>query len=360
MKTQRDVALAAGVSVMAVSRVLGNRPGVSESTREKVRAAIRETGFRVSASLGSWRMSRRSRSRNESASMVLLTGEDPDIWPDQGSWREVRAVASAHATERHATFDALIMNTRGGVTPERARGILRARGVGGVLLGPGLTEAGLSKLPLNHLAVVALDLAAQDQDVDRVSVDSLGAMDRLLHAALESGARRPALITGTRSLLREALWEGAFREAQRACIPAKEQISPFAAPTDPAKVADWIRSNRPDFIFSSAKAVFELARSIGLPARERLCGLDLPPDYLGEAFSGVYPPMKEIAEIAVDLVISKAGRGAFGHGAHPKFMLLPATLHLAPDAPPALATLELPAPGSRLGLEFEWIEHMIL
>lgn len=43
--TIRDIARMAGVSTTAVSFVLNDRPGVSDSTRDKVRQIIRQTGF---------------------------------------------------------------------------------------------------------------------------------------------------------------------------------------------------------------------------------------------------------------------------------------------------------------------------
>lgn len=45
MASRKDVANKAGVSVAAVSYVLNNKPGVSESTRRKVWAAIEELGY---------------------------------------------------------------------------------------------------------------------------------------------------------------------------------------------------------------------------------------------------------------------------------------------------------------------------
>ena len=44
--TVKDIAKKAGVSVTAVSFVLNNKPGVSESTREKVQKIIDETEFK--------------------------------------------------------------------------------------------------------------------------------------------------------------------------------------------------------------------------------------------------------------------------------------------------------------------------
>ena len=44
-----DIAKEAGVSAATVSRVINNRPGIKESTREKVRSILEEHNFSVSA-----------------------------------------------------------------------------------------------------------------------------------------------------------------------------------------------------------------------------------------------------------------------------------------------------------------------
>ncbi len=48
--TVKDIAKKAGVSVTAVSFVLNNKPGVSDSTRQKIQKVIDETGFKPSLS----------------------------------------------------------------------------------------------------------------------------------------------------------------------------------------------------------------------------------------------------------------------------------------------------------------------
>ena len=47
--TIKDVARACGVSTQTISRVLNNRPDVSDATREKVRAVIDQMGYQPSA-----------------------------------------------------------------------------------------------------------------------------------------------------------------------------------------------------------------------------------------------------------------------------------------------------------------------
>lgn len=362
MKTQQDVALAAGVSIMTVSRVLGNRPGVSSATQERVRRAIKEVGFTVAPSLGSWRIQRRSGSHRAPVNVILLTGETPDDWPMEGAWTEVLAAARERVSKSDAAFDVLVMGARAGTAPDRVDKILRARGVAGVLFGPGLATADLRRLSLSHYALAAVDLAAQDLAVDRVAIERIALMDELFRIATKSGARRPALITGARPLLRESLWTAAFREAQCSLVPQASRIAPFAAPRDARQIVEWVRENQPDFVFSSSSAVFQLAKSGKLLPADQLCGLDLPPAFLGNRFSGTYPPMKQIVITAVDLMLSKAARGAFGEGTYPKVMLLPSGLHLASDAPTALANLEIPMPLADPGvdsLEFDLMANVL-
>jgi LacI family transcriptional regulator len=343
MKTQQDVASVAGVSVMTVSRVLRNRPGVTSATRAKVLRAIGEVGFTVPPSLGSWQIQRRS-GRRAPTNIVLLTGGNPEDWPMEGAWTDVLAAALNRVVQSDAAFDVLVMSPQTDMTPDRVDKALRTRGVSGVLFGPGLATPDLERLTLSHYALVALDLAAQDLAVDRVTIERIALMDEVFRMATNSGARRPALITGARPLLRESLWTTAFEEAQCFLLPPSSRIAPFAAPADAGRIAEWVRHNRPDFIFSSLATVFEAARDGRLLPAQQFCGLDLPPAFLGDRFSGTYPPMKQIAITAVDLMLSKADRGAFGPGTHPKVMLKPSQLHLASGAPPWLATMKIPIP----------------
>src|SRR5689334_2717647 len=64
----RDVARSAGVSHMTVSRVINGRPGVSEPTRRRVLAAIRELDFRPSRVA-------RELSRGRSLSVTVMTSD---------------------------------------------------------------------------------------------------------------------------------------------------------------------------------------------------------------------------------------------------------------------------------------------
>ena len=362
MKTQQDVASAAGVSVMTVSRVLGHRPGVSAATREKVLRAMKEIGFKVPASLGSWRIQRRSGRRRAPANVVLLTGKTADDSLMQGAWSEMLAAVEARVAKSDAAFDTMVINPKVGLTPDRVDQILRNRGVAGVLLGPGLSAADLQHLSLKQYALVALDLSAQNLPVDRVTPDRIALMDRIFRIVTDLGARRPALMTGARPQFRDDLWSSAFSEAQRFLVAPASQIPPFAAPLDPGLVEEWARVNRPDFIFSSSVSVFEAARTgRGLPPA-KLFGLDLPPAFLGGRFSGAYSPVNQLATTAVDVLLSKAWRGAFGQGAYPKVMLLPCSLHIAPDAPQELATTEIPLSDTEMELdpiEFDLLEDVL-
>src|SRR5262249_10286519 len=49
MTTMADVAALAGVSTATVSRVLSNRPGVGDDTRNRVLGAIEQLGYRPNA-----------------------------------------------------------------------------------------------------------------------------------------------------------------------------------------------------------------------------------------------------------------------------------------------------------------------
>ena len=56
--TVKDVAESAGVSTATVSRVINDDPGIKPETRERVKKAIRTTGYRINKAARSLKTSR--------------------------------------------------------------------------------------------------------------------------------------------------------------------------------------------------------------------------------------------------------------------------------------------------------------
>src|SRR4029453_19630580 len=76
--TMLDVAALAGVGLTTVSRVVNGKPGVSEATSGRVRAAIEQLDYRHDVHASNLRRSDR---KTATIGLVLEEGPTPCVWP---------------------------------------------------------------------------------------------------------------------------------------------------------------------------------------------------------------------------------------------------------------------------------------
>jgi len=183
-RTMRDVAEAAGVSVMTVSRVINGQPGVLPETAARVEHAIRRLGYQ----------------RNDAARQLRRGGQPTQIigmLVDDLSNPFFAALARAvedAARRRH--YVVLIGSSHDSL--EREREVVAAfcaRQVDGLILVP---VAGSHRFLVSQMAqgikVVCIDRPTSGLDVDRVLVDNRRAARDAVRRLLKLGHRRIAFL----------------------------------------------------------------------------------------------------------------------------------------------------------------------
>jgi LacI family transcriptional regulator len=179
----RDVAVAAGVSPMTVSRVLSRSPSVAAETAERVRLAMDQLGFRVNHSARNLRQGR-------TVTMVGLVVDDIANPFYASLARAVEQVAHAHS--------ALLVVASCGSDPVREREVVTTlldRGLDGLLMYPALGDHDyLRPELLDKRPVVLLGRRPHGIDTDTVGVDNIGATMRAVLHLHEHGHRRIGLI----------------------------------------------------------------------------------------------------------------------------------------------------------------------
>lgn len=204
MATVKDVARLAGVSAATVSRVLNNKPFVSERTRWNVLAAMEKLNYRPS------RVARRLRSRATEIIGVIVSDIGNPFF--SAVVRGIEDVAYTHG------YSLLLCNSDEDSEKERLYlDILEAEDVAGVLLAP-TREDSLScqSLISSRRAVVAFDRMLTELQVDAVLTDNAkGTAEAIRHLA-SLGHRRIGMVSGPTHLTsgRERLegWEMAMKE----------------------------------------------------------------------------------------------------------------------------------------------------
>ncbi|HJP74640.1 MAG TPA: LacI family DNA-binding transcriptional regulator [Pseudonocardiaceae bacterium] len=189
MITMRDVADLAGVSITTVSHVVNGTRAVAPSTKDRVLAAVAQTGYTGDAIARSL-----VTGGTRSLGLALPLGNNPHF-------AELTSAVEAAAT---AQGYALILADTHDESEAEAAAIraLRSRRVDGVLLTPSV-DAPASVLPeLRRLGVpvVLVDRVPEHTGVDQVGPENVQATSDLVRHLGELGHRRIAMISGPQSV----------------------------------------------------------------------------------------------------------------------------------------------------------------
>jgi LacI family transcriptional regulator len=206
--TLYDVARQAGVSIATVSRVLHGQEPVRESTRDRVRAAIKELGYVPDGAAQSL-----ARSRKDVIGLVCVehTGLNPNQYDIESMsllfYDEVMRGVEALIRERH--WSLLITYLREdenpGATPQEDEPVLPrlqalSGKVDGLLIGEGVVPATALARLARRLPVVVVAGDADLRGVDVVAADNWsGAHALVTHLVVDHRRRRLYHVDGPES-----------------------------------------------------------------------------------------------------------------------------------------------------------------
>jgi len=179
-----DVARRAGVSSATVSRVLTNKPHVSDSLRERVLTAVEELGYTPSRVARSLRVQ-----RSNIIGLIISDIQNPFF---TSLVRAVEDVAYDH------DYVVLLCNSDEDIEKERLYiDLLLSEQVSGVVITPTReTDNPSRRLVEAGTPVVSVDRRMLDLDVDTVVVDNVGAAFELTVHLLNHGYQRIGAVVG--------------------------------------------------------------------------------------------------------------------------------------------------------------------
>jgi len=319
MTTLKDVAKAAGLSVSAVSYALRGAPNIPPATVERVRRVAEQLGYRPQPRVAEL-MAHIRRGRPVAAGERLAF-----LWMDAPWKKRAFHTLWAGARERAAELGFGMEEfwlKESGMTPERLHGILRARGIRGLVLSP-LVGADHFELPWDWspFCAVILGNAAGNPELHRAGHHHFSAMREAVHHFREAGHRRMAALL-PRSVDERAkrAWSGAFL-AHRPLPASARRWLWVADGVVPKAVARWWRKLSPGALITTQTFLPALPPG----ARKRpLLVLDWTPSAGG--LPGIDQMEASIAAHAVDLVVARLQRNEGGVPAVPTQLLLPGRL----------------------------------
>jgi LacI family transcriptional regulator len=183
-----DIAKRAGVAPITVSRVINNSGYVSQSTRERVEAVVKELGYVPNT------IARGLRSKRTHTLALVVTDIANPYFTSMA--RGVEDVAGA------SNYTVIYCNTdESEAKEEKYANMLAQRQVDGVLLVPSCGNVKtIQFLKSNEIDVVVLDRRISGEDADIVYSDSKNGASRLTKLLIGLGHKRIAIIAGSRGV----------------------------------------------------------------------------------------------------------------------------------------------------------------
>ena len=306
----RHVAHATGVAVSTVSKALRNDPTIPAKRCRSIQAAAERLGYRphplVAALMAQMHHQRR---RSDPHNIAWI-----DLWP---AGEQCEVAMSTEGLLRGARDRAqglgygveVYRAGADGMSPERLRRVLTARGQWGLIIPPVPESAARFPLDLRGLAAVTIGTSLHEPVMHRVSPNHFQGCVLAFERLRAKGFRRIGLtLTPAMNERVEGKWLGAFLSCQQQ-LPKSVRVAPLLTGCEtPKTLARWLRREAPEAVL--------VAETFCWQAASRLCGSSLkcPPlcwlmrcDDLGD-LGGLDHQPEQLGGVAVEMVVAQIHR----------------------------------------------------
>ena len=323
------VAAAAGVSAMTVSRVLRNSAHVAPETRQRVMRTAQKLGYSPNPQIARLMSIVRGAKNQRVRAMIGIIRDDilEDELHDRAyqyvSIADIRARAEQHGYRAEEFFLG-----RNGLTPERLGGILRARGVEGIIVSPQSSRIIGMQLDYTPFAAATFGYGLPSPALHRASTNMTQGIVMAAQELERRGYRRIGIaITQWIDARADHTYSGALLHHQLK-VPARNRVPllivPDHLPDGRKPFCAWFRKHRPDVIISFHTYVPDwLTRELGrdIPDEVGFVVHDWTEQMTG--FAGIHHRRAHVAAAAVDLVATQLMHNEHGIPEVPRQILIP-------------------------------------
>lgn len=314
---------------MTVSRALRNEPRVAAATRERILAIAEELGYRSDPELARLMARLRERRSTEVREVIAIVRE-AETGADLPSptYQYVPSESIRERAERYGYAVEEFWLGVDGMTPTRLDGILRARGIRGVIASPQSAAMPVRELDYSRLAAATFGYGLRSPALHR----SAGNMTLAIHLATSElerrGCRRIGLALSQWVEFRaENAYTAAMLYYQQGLGPER-RVPPFRFPGDDLvsgkdRFLAWLGEHEPDALISFDQWVPKWLEESGrrVPGDIGLVIHDWTPKMT--AFAGINHRRDQVAAAAVDLVATQLLQNECGIPAAPRQILIP-------------------------------------
>lgn len=318
----RQLAVAAGVSHVTVSRALRSDPSISPATTRRIRALAESLDYRpnplVSALMSNLRATQTRVYRPTLA--FLNCWWPPAEWNRSTNYSSVMSGATKRATDLGYRLETFWLHAPS-MTAARLAAVFRARRIHGVFVSPIQDPARPFEFPWDDFALATIGYSLREPDLNRACHAHFRAMYRTIDELFARGYRRVGYVTSDEFEARVGLMWGAALKLQSDRFKPRDRIAPLHLPGtgDRDVLRRWVKTQRLDAVVTPVPDVLSWLREEGLamPGRLGFAHLDLSPQLIAEGVCGIDQMAHIVGAAAIDLIVSQLNTNDRGLPHHP-------------------------------------------
>ena len=327
--TLKDIARAAGVSMMTVSRVLRGAPKVSAEKRELVLKEAKRLNYQPDPHLA--RMMQVVRGKKESRVRAVIAVIREHV-PQDGllgpSYQYVPIEDIRRRAHGHGYAVEEFCLGKDGLTPQKLQKILHARGIEGVIVSPQSTQLPCSKLDYAPFAAVTFGNAMNSPALHMCAGNMTLGITMAAEQLAARGYKRIGVAVTKWIVNRSQFgYSGGLFHWQHG-LPEEDRVPLLLFPSNDISrgydpFAKWMREHQPDALITFDTHVPGWLKRLGLrvPRDIGFVVHDWTPKMTD--YAGIYQRREHLAAAAVDLVVTQLSQHEPGVPEVPRQIMIP-------------------------------------
>ncbi len=325
----KDVAAAAGVSVMTVSLALRNHTSLPLTTRTRVQKVAAKLGYRPDPNIS--QLMERVRSKKPSLTGTVLAyltaHEQRHGWKVFPTQRDYRDGAMKRAQELGYQLEEFWLREPN-MTEGRLSRILRNRGIEGVIVAPLQSPGELfTRFEWEHFSVVELGYSLRNPILHRCCNQQFQSMMLLLARLIDAGYRRIGLAMGPGQDERaNHHWRAAYLATQSLLPKKTTRNLPILFGEDLGwsvdVFAEWFRTTAPDAIVTVGTDVQSWLAELKMKTPEDVALANVDINETMPGVTGINQNALLVGASSVDLLLSLMRTGERGLPTTPRTLMV--------------------------------------
>lgn len=326
MPSLRCLAREADVSLTTASRAMSGHPQTAEETRQHVMAVAEKIGYRRNALASSvMRDFKRGHVAKQREVLAYLCWDKPSTWEtaEREFYKRVLTGIRERAVERGA--DVVVTWLRDPkISLARLGGILRARGIRGLILAPVPDVVHLPEFPWEHFAAVTIGNMLLTPRLHRLQTEHGENVAMCLAQMEQRGARRIGYIADAKVDRRTGNLAVSRFAYYLLGLPAHRRIPPMIWDTwEPAEFAAWLDRHEPDAVIFQGESGLPLHAMLQQRRYRHIHFCLVAAQLQSPQIAGALPRHETLGAKAVDLVTVALAHHDYGPPKEPMNLYIP-------------------------------------